>query len=236
MGTADILGIGSVLSALIGGLTGDKGKMGSTYDRQQKKSIHDALDDVRSMRRQGTQDVTQNQNYMQGQDWLSNLFNDEGFFKAFEAPLQRQFQENTVPELANRFASMGSGGSLGSTAFRNQLAREGSNLHTNIAAMRGGMQQQGVNQGLQYAQQPFNNMMQLLGTGLTPTKNTYTPANTGLFGGLAAPLAQGAASIWGQQAGQQAGMDGNSYNPWNQSNPWSSLASMAAGQYPSTYP
>lgn len=226
--------LGGLVSGGIGALTGDKAKTGSTFSKNQRKSIDQLISDVKGLK-SGAQDITQNQNYMQGQDWLSNLFNDEGFFKSFEAPLQRQFQENTVPDLANRFASMGSGGSLGSTAFRNQLAREGSNLSTNIAALRGQLQQQGVNQGLQYAQQPFQNYMSLLNQSLTPTNNTYTPANTGFFGGLAAPLLQGAGSIYGQQVGQQAGMGGNSYNPWNQTNPWSSLASIAAGQFPSTY-
>jgi len=92
-----------------------------------------------------------------------------------QAPMQRDFQENTIPDLANRFASMGSGGALGSSGFRNQAVREAGNLHSNIAAMRGGMQQQGVNQGLQYAQQPFQNMMQMMGLGLTPTQNNYQP-------------------------------------------------------------
>ena len=130
-------------------------------------------------------DVTQQPGYQQGNQWLMDLFNDPEFFKNFEAPLQRQFQEQTVPELANRFASMGSGGALGSTGFRNQLAREGSNLSTNIAALRGGMQQQGVNQSLQYAQQPFNNLMSLYQQALQPTQNVYQPPSGGPFQGLA---------------------------------------------------
>ena len=135
----------SIVTALYGALNGNKGKASSSYDKQQKGGIHDILDSIQSMRG-GAQDITQNQGYQQGQSWLNDLFNDENFFQNFEAPLQRQFEENTIPDLANRFASMGSGGSTGSTAFRNQLGREGSNLHSNIAALRGGMQQNGVNQ------------------------------------------------------------------------------------------
>jgi hypothetical protein len=160
-------------------------KQGSTYSQNQQSLIDNIVNDLKSMKG-GAQDITQNPQYQQGQEWLSSLFNDPEFFQKFEAPLQRQFQEQTVPDLANRFASMGSGGSLGSTGFRNQLAREGSNLSTNIAALRGGMQQQGANQALQYAQQPFQNYQQLAQLGLTPTNNTYQQASAGFWGPLAA--------------------------------------------------
>lgn len=194
--------ISGLLSAGAGMLQGNKGEQKSTYTKGQRKQIDEILEDLRGLKG-GAQDITQNPQYQQGQEWLSALFNDPEFFKSFEAPLQRQFQEQTVPELANRFASMGSGGSMGSTAFRNQLAREGSNLSTNIAALRGQMQQQGVNQGLQYAQQPFSNYMQLLqqALGIAPM-NQYQPPNAGV-GALAAPFISGAAQYYTGQQGQQ---------------------------------
>lgn len=193
--------ISGLLSAGAGMLTGSEGEQKSTYSKGQRSKIDEILEDLKGMKG-GAQDITTNPQYMQGQEWLNSLFNDPEFFKNFEAPLQRQFQEQTVPELANRFASMGSGGSTGSTAFRNQLGREGSNLSTNIAALRGGMQQQGVNQGLQYAQQPFSNYMQLLQQALQPTMNQYQPPNAGA-GAFAAPLISGAAQYWGGQSGNQ---------------------------------
>lgn len=152
-------------------LTGQEGQWDSTYNDNQLGFLDQMINQLKGQ----NSDITQNQNYGMGQDWLQSLFSDEGFFKNFEAPMQRQFQEETVPGLANRFAGMGSGGSLGSTAFRNQLGREGSNLHTNIAAMRGGMQQQGANQALQYAQQPTSNYLNMLQGALKPTKNVYQP-------------------------------------------------------------
>ena len=127
------------------GMFGSNEKHGSTYG----KGALGTLDKIQQFANNGfgNANIQQNQGYQQGQDWLNNLMgNDQGFWDQFEAPMQRQFEENTIPDLANRFASMGSGGSTGSTAFRNQLGREGSNLHTNIAALRGGMQQQGVGQ------------------------------------------------------------------------------------------
>ncbi len=115
--------------------------------------------------------------------------------------MERQFQEQTMPGLANRFGGMGSGGSFG-TSFRNQANREGEHLQESLAAMRGGMQQSGVNQALQYGQQPVQNYMQMLQQAMQPTQNTYQGPSMGIMGGMAAPFAQGAASYWGGQGGQ----------------------------------
>lgn len=209
MDPASMLAVASALSSVIGGLTGSKGEKGSTYGKNQLGMIDQMLQHLSGIR--GQSDITQNQNYQQGQDWLQGMFNDPQFFNQFEAPLQRQFQEETIPGLANRFASMGSGGALGSTAFRNQLGREGSNLSTNIAALRGGMQQQAIPQLMGYAQQPASNFMSMLQSVMQPTQNTYQGPTQGMFGSLAAPFAQGAASIWGQQAGQQAGQNPSTF-------------------------
>ncbi len=188
-------------------LFGSPAERGSTYNKNQLSLIDQAVNQVKSLQKSGAGDISQQPAYQQGQNWLMSLFNDPEFFKSFEAPLQRQFQEQTIPDLANRFASMGSGGALGSTAFRNQLGREGSNLSTNIGALRGGMQQQAVPQLLGYAQQPFSNLMSLQQQALTPTQNTYTPASSGLLGGILPGLAGAAGIGYGQQFGQNmAGM------------------------------
>jgi hypothetical protein len=219
-GTAMILA--SVISAGGGALFGSGSKQGSTLSKGQRGGINDILQAIKGMKG-GAQDITQNQGYQQGNEWLSNLFNDPDFFRSFEAPLMRQYEEEIIPGLANRFASMGSGGSTGSTAFRNQLAREGSNLSTNIAALRGGMQQQGVNQSLQYAQQPFQNLMSMYGQALgQPVNNQYQPPSAGM-GALAAPFAQGAAAYYGAGGGQGGG------------NPMAGAGGRVIGQYPGTY-
>lgn len=182
-------------------LFGSPGKQGSTYNKGQLSFLDRLKDDLRSMKG-GAQDITQNQNYQSGQNWLQSLFSDPDFFKSFEAPLMRQFEENTIPDLANRFAGMGSGGSMGSTAFRNQANREAGNLHTNIAALRGGLQQQGVNQSLNYAQQPFQNYLQLMNQALTPTQNTYSQPTGGLLGPAVSSFIGGLGSGYGQKWGE----------------------------------
>jgi hypothetical protein len=220
----------------LAGLGGSKPKTSSTYSGSQRSSIDEILDAIKGMKG-GSQDITQNPNYQQGQQWNQNLFNDQDFFNSFEAPLQRQFQEQTVPDLANRFASMGSGGSLGSTAFRNQLGREGSNLSTNIAALRGGMQQRGVDQSLQYAQQPFSNLMQLYQQALQPTQNQYQPPSAGFFGPILSAITGGAAQGYGQQWGQSMAPNGGQQQQNNnqQNNPMAGARAQFAGQYPGTY-
>lgn len=196
-----------ITTALNAGLTqamGNKGETKSTYNKAQKGGIEDIFNIIESIKG-GAGDITQQPGYQKGNEWLMGLFNDPEFFKSFEAPLQRQFQEETVPGLANRFAAMGSGGSLGSTGFRNQLAREGSNLHTNIAALRGGMMQNAIPQLMQYAQQPFQNLMNLYNTGLGhPTENVYQPPSAGPFAGPLNALTSGFATGYGNQQGAAA--------------------------------
>lgn len=203
MDPATMMFLSSLISGGMGMMNGQNGEFKSTYNKGQLSNIDEINNYIKSQMGAGNQDITQNQNYQQGSQWLNDLFNDPEFFKSFEAPLQRQFEEETVPGLANRFASMGSGGSTGSTAFRNQLGREGSNLSTNIAALRGGMQQQGVNQSLQYGQQPIQNLMQMMGIGLQPTQNVYQPPSQGGWGALSGPLMSGATNMWASQQGNK---------------------------------
>jgi hypothetical protein len=167
--------LSTLLPALFN-IGGSNGEMKSTYNQEQKGGINDILQAIKGMGGAGGANINTNPQYQQGNEWLQSLFNDEGFFKNFEAPAMRQFNEEIVPGVANRFASMGSGGALGSTGFRNQLAREGSNLETNLAAMRGGMQQNAIPQMFNSANMPFQNMMQMFNTGLGhPTENVYQP-------------------------------------------------------------
>jgi hypothetical protein len=166
------------------------------------------INQVKGMGNQGN--ISNNPNFQSGENWLQDLFNDPSFFNKFEAPMMRQYEENTIPDLANRFAGMGTGGALGSTAFRNQAVREGSNLQANLAALRGGMQQQGVNQALQYGQAPVQNYMQMLQQALQPTQNLYQPPSAGPFGGAFSSLLGGMGQGMANQGFGGGGMGGNS--------------------------
>lgn len=215
----------SALSAGAGALFGNKGEQKSSFSKPQKEGINDILQSIKGMRG-GAQDVTQNPQFQQGNEFLNSLFNDPSFFQNIEAPALRQFNEEILPGVANRFASMGSGGSLGSTAFRNQANREAANLAQNLSAQRTGMQMQALPQTYGAAQQPFSNLMQLYAQALgQPVMNQYQPPSAG-FGALAAPFAQGAASYWGGQGGQNNQQQSGFQPP--------SMNRTYPGQYPST--
>lgn len=70
-----------------------------------------------------------------GDYWRNILSNDPSAFSAFEAPAQRQFREQIIPDLAEQFAGMGSGG-LSSSGFRNAAVGAGTDLSERLAAMR----------------------------------------------------------------------------------------------------
>lgn len=109
------------------------------------------------------------------------LSNKPEAFEKFEAPYKRQFQQETIPGIAERFSSLG-GGAQHSSAFGQQLGGAGAALSENLAAMRGGLQQNAMSQ-----------LMQMIGMGTqTPTQQTfYTPEYTGsnAFGSFASGMA-----------------------------------------------
>ncbi len=192
----------SALGPLLGGFGGENAEQSSTFTGGQRSLLDQVMNQIKG--RGGSPDINQNPQYQQGQEFLNSLFNDPSFFQNIESPAIRNFQESTVPELANRFGAMGSGGSTSSTAFRNALGRAGVDLQTNLAANRGQMQQLGANQALGYSQQPFNQFAQLLGlTTGQGQMNQYKPPTPGPFGDILSSLSGGAAQGFGQKMGQQ---------------------------------
>jgi hypothetical protein len=96
-------------------------------------------------------------------------------FAPIEQSARQNFAQNTVPSLAERFTSMGSGSALSSPAFSGQLGRAGAGLESEIARLSAeyGLQQQGLNlqqQGLNQNERGMqaSNLQNLLGAGLAP--------------------------------------------------------------------
>lgn len=114
----------------------------------------------------------------QGFEYLRSLLSgDPSAFQAFQAPYQREFQQQTIPDLANRFAGMGSG-NLSSSAFQQALAQAGTSLQEKLAALRGNLQMGALDRLHSFSQ-----------LGLTPEKETYlSPGDPGFFGSLAPAL------------------------------------------------
>lgn len=81
-----------------------------------------------------------------GMQSLSDILSDKPeAFAAFEKPFKTQFEQQTVPGLAERFSSIGSG-SQGSSGFGQQLGAAGANLSENLASMRSGLKQNALTQ------------------------------------------------------------------------------------------
>ena len=70
------------------------------------------------------------------QDLLSN---NPDAFKAFEAPAMRQFNEQIIPNIAERFSGQGAGGQS-SGAFQRALGQAGASLSEQLQAMRANLQ------------------------------------------------------------------------------------------------
>ena len=90
-----------------------------------------------------------------------NLPGEQSSFAPIANQARSNFNENIVPGLAERFASLGSGGSLNSSAFGQSLSSAGAGLERDLAALQAqhGLQEQGLQS---------NNLFNLLSAGLKP--------------------------------------------------------------------
>jgi hypothetical protein len=154
-------------SALAGGLaskTGNKGKW-------TKKSL--LTPEQRQMSEWArTQGQHQIQNPTQG-------------FEPISQHAQNVFKQQTVPSLAERFTSLGSGSALSSPAFNAQLGQAGQGLSESLAAMMAqyGLQQQNLGQGL-------------MGMGMWPEyENVYKAGGPSFLSGTLGGLSSGLGSM-----------------------------------------
>lgn len=133
---------------------------------------------------------------------LQQYLNPESdIYKNFEQPYLNEFNQQTVPGLAERFSGMGAmGGGLSSSGFGQALSSAGGNLQSNLAAMKTDRQRQSINDFLgQYNQQSG----QALGT--RAFENQYYPGTGGLFGNLLGSLGSGLGSAGGLGLANYAG-------------------------------
>jgi hypothetical protein len=130
-----------------------------------------------------------------GSDFLQKLLsNDPQQMQQFQQPYLENFQQNIVPDIANRFAGMGTGASgLSSSGFQQTLAQAGRGLQSDLASMRGQQQLQGLPQALQYAQQPISN--KLAAAQSIPGQYFEKPGQAGFLQNFAQGVGQGAGKI-----------------------------------------
>jgi hypothetical protein len=123
-------------------------------------------------------------------DFLRDLMDPSSeAVERFADPYMRQFEQETVPGLAERFAGAGAmGGGLQSSGFGQSLSAAGGNLQSQLAALKSQLGQQAAGQLMgQYGS--------MLGQGLgaRPFGYTYNQGSPG----LALPLMQSALGMGG---------------------------------------
>jgi hypothetical protein len=102
--------------------------------------------------------------------YRGNLSNNPEDFQAMAAPELRRYQQEFIPDLAEQFAGMGSGG-LSSSGFRNAAVQGATDLSERLGAIRAQLRSQ--------AAQGLTNIGQI---GLQPSvENVYRPAQQGFF-------------------------------------------------------
>lgn len=120
---------------------------------------------------------------------MNGLQNPQQGFQPIADRARSQFNQQTVPSLAERFTSLGSN-ALSSPSFANQIGQAGVGLEEILAAM-----------GAQYGQQSNQNSLSMLSLGLSPAFQThYQPQEHGfgrqLLGGAVNTGLQAAPQIY----------------------------------------
>lgn len=153
-------------------------------------------------------------------------------YQNFEKPYLQQFEQQTVPGLAERFAGLGAmGGGLSSSGFGQALGAAGANLQTQLASMKEQYRRQSINDLLNQYNQVVNR-----GLGARPFENVYDPGTQGQlgFGGnVLNAAATGAGYAFGGPFGGAAAKGASSlFNDWFNSG---SGVDINSGSYKGTF-
>src|SRR3989442_13411303 len=102
--------------------------------------------------------------YQQGLSYLLQLLSGSPESRqAFEQPYLEQFEQQTIPGIAERFAGMGTGaGALSSSGLYNTLSQAGRGLQTDLASMYEQQRMNSLSQLLPFLQSPYNQKFQAL--------------------------------------------------------------------------
>lgn len=110
-----------------------------TMGRDQKKLHKSRINQALQMQGPGG-------GYNSALDILQQMLNPQSDeYRNFEAPYRREFEEQTIPNLAERFAGMGAqGGALSSSAFGQALGAAGAGLQEKLAYLKSGLRQSAI--------------------------------------------------------------------------------------------
>jgi len=140
------------------------------------------------------------------------LSKDSKAFEAFKAPVEKQFKEQVLPGIAERFAGVGA---ERSSVLQNVLGQAGTDLSTNLNQMKWNLMQSAIPGAMSLAQQPMQEQGYLrqlaLGQaqptlGTHPYYQSYTPhvfpQTPEQQPGFMSTLGQGVAEAGGKAAGK----------------------------------
>jgi len=105
----------------------------------------------------------------EGYSGLKELLGQKFNFAPIAQQARTNFTQTTIPSIAERFSSLGTGGSQRSSAFPQLLSQGGAGLEEALAALQEqyGLQEKGMNMGA---------LGQMMGQGLTPKwENMWRP-------------------------------------------------------------
>lgn len=142
--------------------------------------------------------------YQNAMGILQQYLNPESdIYKNFEQPYLNEFNQQTIPGLAERFGSLNAMGSgLMTSGFGQALGAAGSNLQAQLASMKQQYQRQSINDYLNQYNQSLNR-----GLNTQSFQNVYDPGKQGQLGPGGEAMKMGAtvaASIFGGPGGGAA--------------------------------
>lgn len=136
---------GALLGGLMGGASGffggeDKMKKIPTMTKEQESLLSQMMQMLGPQGGLG-------QGMQKGIDYQNQLMDPSSeAVRQFTQPYMNEFEQQTVPGLAERFAGMGGmGGGLSSSGFGQSLSSAGGNLQAQLAQLKAGLGQQAAN-------------------------------------------------------------------------------------------
>lgn len=176
---------------------GDKDRTSqlSTLAPQQQQSLSNVIGQISPQGQAG-------QNYSSAQQYLSRLLGgDKEAYNMFASPYIQNFEQQIIPQIAERFAGLGGPLASGeaSSGFGQALSGAGAQLQAQLANLFANLQQNASSQ----AMGQYNNLANL-GLNTRAVENIYQPGSTGALGGILSGAAQGLGYGFGGPFGAMA--------------------------------
>jgi hypothetical protein len=177
-------------------MSSSKLKKFNTMDSGQRS----LLKKIMSQMNLGSFDLGGNSTFKAGQNFNRQMLDPNSqAYQNLEAPYRRQYQEETVPRIAEAFSAYDA---QDSSAFRQSMGRSAEDLEMNIAGQKQSAMSNAAQSMLQYSQAPGNIYQSLINTALGSQSYGYqqVPGTKGwgpnLFG-MMSNLGGQAAGQWG---------------------------------------